>query len=44
MRTKNTDAVHSFVLNGEGVAAQAKFLVQTDLEAARLIQLLPECE
>lgn len=44
MRTNNADAVHSFVLNGEGIAAQVSFLVQADIDAGRLVRLLPAYE
>lgn len=44
MRTNNADAVHSFILNGEGIAAQASFLVQADIDAGRLVRLLPAYE
>jgi DNA-binding transcriptional LysR family regulator len=41
LRTNNADAVHSSLLAGAGVMAQASFLVSDDIKAGRLEHLLP---
>lgn len=42
LKTNNADAVHSFLVDGAGVAAQVSFLVRDDIQAGRLERLLPD--
>jgi len=42
LKTNNADAIHSSLLAGAGIAAQASFLVQDDIRAGRLVHLLPD--
>ncbi len=44
LRTNNAEAVHSTLLAGSGITAQAAFLVDDDIKAGRLERLLPEWE
>lgn len=44
LKTNNADAVHSSLLAGAGIAAQASFLVGEDIKAGRLEHLLPDYE
>jgi len=42
LKTNNADAIHSSLLAGAGIAAQAAFLVQDDIKAGRLVHLLED--
>lgn len=42
LKTNNADAIHSSLLAGAGIAAQAGFLVGDDIKSGRLEHLLPD--
>lgn len=42
VRTNNADAVRAFMINGAGIGALSSFLVEEDIDAGRLVQLLPD--
>jgi len=42
LRSNNADAVHTSLLAGTGITAQAAFLVDEDIKAGRLEHLLPD--
>lgn len=43
-RTNSSDAVHQAALDGRGIALLADYLIHEDVQAGRLVQLLPNWE
>lgn len=43
MRTNNGDTCRAAALGGQGIVLQPSFLVEEDLAAGRLVEILPEC-
>ena len=44
LRVNSANAMHQLLLNGNGIAALPKFLIEDDLESGKLVRILPELE